>query len=94
MTRDVTTNHYILFNYYKLTVKWTHGLAGGKGIFTYTGVDECRIVWPRTFWPRFSAGEDSLAIPGNILYSKQLQDKHIKNEQIFKLSMFTFGINQ
>ena len=54
-----------------------------------------RTAWPRTFWPRFSAGEDSLAKPRNILYTEQLDDQHITNEQIFKLSMFILQkINQ
>ena len=26
-------------------------------------LDSARIVWPRTFWPRFSAKGDSLAKP-------------------------------
>ena len=44
-----------------------------------------RAVWPQTFWPQFSAGEDSLAKPRNILYTEQLDDKHITNVQIYKL---------
>ena len=53
---------------------------------------ECRIVWPGQFGhgqfgQDFRLG-DSLAKPGNILYIEQLHDKHITNEQIFKLSMF------